>query len=425
MAEIRPFRGLLYNGEKIKGDYGSVMAPPYDVISDELRDQLYEKSEYNIIKLILGKTRETNGTKENCYTRAKKLFQRWQEEDVLKKDETDSIYIYVQEYVYKDKKCRRIGFMSLMKIDDSVLPHEYTLSKPKKDRMSLIKEIKGNLSPIFSLYDDKNGKIKETLKESISFSDPIIDIESDGQRHMLWRFSDQEKIKTIIDEMSGDNTFIADGHHRYEVGRMYRDEISKEEGYNGNADHIMMYFTDLSDNDNLTVVGTHRVIKEMPKTDSKEMIEKFEEFFELTECDNLNNLTNMLEDELDTPHCYGFLLKGQYFFLRPKDSKRLKGLIIEDKSDKWKELDVSILHSSVFDKVLSIDGSEGNIVYVKTPDSAESLVEGGECDAAFLLNPTRVKQLKAVAELGEMMPQKSTYFFPKLLSGLVMNKFEE
>ena len=429
MAEIKPFKGLLYNKNKIGGDYSSVVAPPYDVISENMRDELYGKHDYNVIRLILGKPLEGDDQKNNKYTRARELLDRWQREEVLVRDDSESFYIYLQEYDYKGKRHRRAGFMGLMKIgdpgSDPVLPHEYTHAKPKEDRMNLIKQVESNLSPIFTLYEDENGTLKEILEKAVSSSNPVIDTEVDGERCKLWRLSDEGSVKKIVSGMAGKKVFIADGHHRYEVARAYRDMRKRENGYNGSADHVMMYFTDLLERDSLTVMATHRVIKVMPAADEDEVAAKLGKYFDIAECDGLSALMERLEGSIAEGNTFGFFGGNRYFFMSPRDRSGLLKLVTEKKPAEWKELDVSVLHSAVFDGILSISNAEGNITYVKDPEDAESLVRDGSHTGAFFLNPTRVEQLKAVAELGEMMPQKSTYFYPKLLTGIVINRFEK
>lgn len=427
MSEIIPFKGLLYNGSMIEDDYACVMAPPYDVIPKYMQDVLYEKSEHNIIRLILGKDEPGDSKKNNKYTRAKKSLADWQKQNILVRDENPSFYVYAQEYSYKNRKHRRIGFLGLMKIgepeEDSVLPHEYTLAKPKEDRLNLIKQVEGNLSPIFTLFDDTSGTI-DSILENVTSQSPVIDIKIDAVRHRLWRLSNEGPIKTITREMKDKKVFIADGHHRYEVARTYRDMRRKEDSYDGSADYIMMYFTNMAEEDNLTIMATHRVIKELPKAHDDELAEKLCHYFELTECSDLASLMEGLEKERKE-HTFGFIGDGKYVLMVPKNDEELVSLIKDEKSDQWKELDVSVLHSAVFDNILGINKLEGNITYVRDAEEAEKLVKDGSHMAAFLLNPTKVEQLEAVAKLGEMMPQKSTYFYPKLLTGLVINKFNK
>jgi uncharacterized protein (DUF1015 family) len=428
MAEIRPFKGLLYDADKIGADYSSVVAPPYDVISESQREELYEANEYNVIRLILGKDIEGDGGNSNKYARAKALLDKWQEEGVLARDKDDGFYVYLQEYEHKGKKFRRAGFIGLMKIGesagDTLLPHEHTLAKHKEDRMNLIKQVEGNLSPIFSLYHDAEGKMKDVLEEGMAAAEPAIDITVDGERNAVWRISDPASINKMVSWMKGKNLFIADGHHRYEVARMYRDMRRREKGYDGSADHVMMYFTDMADPRDLTIMATHRAIKVMPAGED-EVISGLGKYFEVVTCADLSEMMEALEKGAARGHVFGYFGGKKYVLIRPRNRDKILGMITDNKkTEDWKNLDVSVLHSAIFEKILSVSGKEGNITYVKVPEEAEALVKNGNHMAAFFLNPTRVEQMKAVAEHGEMMPQKSTYFYPKLLSGLVINLFE-
>jgi uncharacterized protein (DUF1015 family) len=417
----------LYDVNKIGADYSTLVAPPYDVISESQRDELYKANEHNIIRLILGKDLEGDSGNANKYTRAKDLLDKWQEEGVLASDRDDCFYVYLQEYEHKGERCRRVGFIGLMKIGesagDALLPHERTLAKPKEDRMNLIKRVEGNLSPIFSLYHDPEGKIKDVLEENIAATEPVIDITVDGERNAVWRVSSPTSLNMIVSWMKGKNLFIADGHHRYEVARMYRDMRRREKDYDGSADHVMMYFTDMADSENLTIMATHRVIKDMPVGEG-EAISKLGGYFETVFCEDLPALVKALEKEFEQGHAFGYFGGEKYVLIRPKDRGAILALMTDEKTEDWKNLDVSVLHSAIFENILSVSSKEGNITYVKVPEEGERLVRNGSHMAAFFLNPTRVAQMKAVAEHGEMMPQKSTYFYPKLLSGLVINLFE-
>ncbi|MBL7072451.1 MAG: DUF1015 domain-containing protein [Candidatus Omnitrophica bacterium] len=426
MAEIIPFKGLIYDSEKIGNDYSKVVAPPYDVISPEERDELYSKSGYNIVRLILSKSAEGDSPECNKYTRASEALEKWETEGVLARDEKKAFYIYSQEYKVDGKRRERIGFFALMKIGeaegDEVLPHEYTLAKPKADRMNLIKEVRGNLSSIFSLYDGAR-RVTEMLKKEMISAEPVIDIQVDGVGHKFWRLGREETVNAICSEMADKKVFIADGHHRYEVAKAYRDLKRNSPGYDGCADYIMMYFSDLSVQEALTVFATHRIIKSMPEIDENEIRSKLNEYFSVSECCDLTDLAEKLKGGAFKDYAFGFFNGEKYLFMESKDNEKLIELISEDRSVQWKSLDVSILHSAVLDKILAVKGTEGNVAYLRRAEDAVAIVKDGSHNAAFFLRPTRLEQLKAVAELGEMMPQKSTYFYPKLLTGLVINKF--
>jgi len=428
MGKMRPFKGLLYNAEKIGGDFSGVVAPPYDVIPDRMRDELYEKSPYNVIRLILGKTSDSDNDEDNRYTRAAKFFKEWQEEGVLSRNGNEAFYVYLQEYDFEGKSFSRIGFFGLLKIEDSedekVIPHEHTLAKPKEDRLNLIKQVKSNLSPIFTLFPDTDGSVTEVLKNKAKAEPPIIDIEREDGKHKLWRVADKESIEKISKSMENKSVYIADGHHRYAVSKTYRDMRRSEPNYDGSADYVMVYFTDMESGDNLAVMATHRAVKEMPLSGDKEVISKLADYFATDEFDTLSELTQRLYESREDSHIFGYYGGEKFISFKLKDENALQDLINDDRSLSWKQLDVSILHSGIFRKLLSVKDGEGNLTYVKKAEEAEELVRDKSHKAAFFLNPTKVSQLRAVTEHGEMMPQKSTYFYPKLLTGLVINKFD-
>ncbi len=428
MAEIKPFKGVLYNSAKMGGDYPSVCAPPYDVISPAMRDKLYDKNGYNIVRLILGRSYPSDNAGENRYIRAGRLLNEWMRQGVLIKDNSDAFYVYVQEYTSDDRKCRRTGFIGLMKIMDPdekrIFPHERTHAGPKEDRMNLIKEVRANLSPVFGLYPDRDRGVTAILEDAVSSAAPAIDIREGRETHALWRLRDRDLSEKISRLMEDRKIFIADGHHRYEVARKYRDMMRKGAGYNGGADFVMMYFTDMTSPDDLTVMATHRVIKDTGTMDDDEVLRRLEEYFRVTERVDLRELMKSLKERSASGHVFGFFGKGKYFLMEMKNERDIEKLIVDERSAEWKRLGVSILHSAVLREMLGVKSEEGNVTYVKDPEEAVSLVRDGSHRCAFFLNPTRVDQLKAVAESGDMMPQKSTYFYPKLLSGLVMNKFD-
>jgi len=428
MTLIRPFKGLRYDTGRTGASHASLCAPPYDVISPSEREELYKNSDYNVIRLILGKILPDDTAKENQYTRARGFLAEWMEKGILVRDKEENYYAYLQEYDVEGKRHRRLGFFGLFKIEDpasgTILPHEHTLAAPKKDRLELIKEVKTNLSPIFSLFSDKYGKVTEILEKTEFYEKPAVDITIKGVRHALWRISDSISVSKISAFMSDRNVFIADGHHRYEVARQYRDFARQAPGYNGNADFVMMYFTDMDAGDGLTVLATHRVINDITGAGSNDISDRMAKYFHVESHKGLECLMEHLRKKARAKHIFGFYGGGKFLSFELEQGLNIEELVDEGRTKEWKTLDVSILHSVIFRKLLGIDPKEGDVTYVRDPYEAVSLVKEGANKAAFLLNPTRVDQLRAVAEKGEMMPQKSTYFYPKLLTGLVMNKFE-
>ncbi len=239
MPKVKPFKAVRYNTAKVK-DLSSVVAPPYDVISKKLQDELYRKDEHNFVKIELNKIEPSDDNFDNRYTRSRDLFESWLKDRVMINDEKDAIYIYSLEYKKGAKAIEQIGFIGLMGLEPEgagkVLPHENTLAAPKEDRLSLTRSVKANLSPIFVLYEDVTHGLTKILKKFISKNKALIDIKSDNVRHRVWPLEDKNVIENIEKIMANRDIFIADGHHRYEVSRMYSKETQ------GAADHMMVYF---------------------------------------------------------------------------------------------------------------------------------------------------------------------------------------
>jgi uncharacterized protein (DUF1015 family) len=430
MAKILPFRGVLYNKEKI-GDFETVVAPPYDVISPSMQDELYKANRYNIVRIILGKDLPKDNKSDNKYIRASRFMEEWLKKGVLKKDEKAGIYVYTQEYAYKGKLKKRIGFISLMKLEDPkknlVLPHEYTFAKPKEDRLNLIRNVKANTEPIFCIFQDDSNRVINSIKEYAAKAVPIIDIHFEGISNKLFRLTDPNIIKKIIKVLDKKQVFIADGHHRYEVSLAFRDEMRKKYGSKstGKFDDIMVYFSSLTD-DNLTILSTYRAIKNLGGMDWKAVESKLEPYFKVENVKTKKAMFNALE-KVKSGYAFGAYFKnGKFYVLRLKDESVLNDVIKENKSRAWKRLNVTVLHHLVLDHIFRIDkasSNDENILYTRDEDYAIHQVDSGECEIVFFQLPTKMAQVRDIASSGDRMPHKSTYFYPKPLSGLVINKF--
>lgn len=426
MAEIKPFRGVLYNPKKV--DIEKVVTPPYDVISQSAQTRFYRTDKHNAIRLILGKEEKKDTPNNNRYTRANIFLTSWLKEKILARDKKPAIYIYTQEYLYKGKRRKRFGFIALMKIEDpresGVLPHEYTLQKPKEDRFNLISKTKANLSPIFSLFEDKKNSMNILLKSFTKNKEPLFITEQEGVVHRLWRADSEKIIKKITAEMNGKKIFIADGHHRYEVALIYRNKMRKSGAFTGSMNYVMMYFSNLSEGNNLTILSTHRVVRNIEGFDESAIIFKLKKYFDVKKTRRIEDLFERLEKPTREKHVFGMNAgKGKFYLLALKKNLSPEVLIESDKTPSLKRLDVTILHEVIINKILCIKNPESSIKYVRNELDASKLVESGFYKIAFFLRPTKVTQMKKIAEKGEMMPQKSTYFYPKLLTGLVINKF--
>jgi len=446
MAKIIPFKGILYNKEKIR-DMKDVVAPPYDVISPPEQEELYKRHENNVVRLILGKESDSDTPDNNRYTKARDSFDSWQRDSILIKDAFPSIYVYSQEYHLGEtegfEKKRRLGFIALSKLENfgegKIHPHENTLAKPKEDRLKLMQHCNANFSSIFGLFSDPSKRIDSVLKDYMRHS-PLYDLVDDaGMRHTLWAIRDNKVIQIITGVMSDKQVFIADGHHRYETAINYRNEMREklpnftgEELYN----YVMMYFTN-TNSEGLSILPIHRLVSNLSNFDKKKIIKKAGEFFNieklsLNESDEKTVKQKLFSDMKERgkkEHIFGMYLgNDEYLLLTLKDEDVLDRLITNSRHPSWKKLDVTILHTLLIEKVLGVSeknlAEQKNITYTISEDEAIKDVKAGKYQIALFLNPTKIEEVKDVATAGEKMPQKSTFFYPKLITGLVMNKLE-
>ncbi|MBU4376571.1 MAG: DUF1015 domain-containing protein [Candidatus Omnitrophica bacterium] len=430
MAKISPFRGVLYNKEKIK-HFETVISPPYDVISSSMRDELYKADQYNIVRIILGKELTTDNKSYNKYTRAANFIDQWLEIGALKKDKSPAIYVCEQKYLHKGKPKSRIGFISLMRIEDPktslVLPHEYTFSKPKEDRLNLIRAVKANTEPIFCIFEDDANVVTNTLRAYCKKHAPIITVQFEGIENRVWTLAQSAIIKKIEHRLDKKQVFIADGHHRYEVSLAFRDEMRRKLGPKRakEFENIMVYFSSLTD-DNLTIFSTYRVVKSLGNIKWREAESKLKRYFYIENVNTKDEMFNALETA-GSDYAFGVFFKdGRFRVLKLKDESMLNEVIKERKSREWRRLNVTVLHFLVFAHIFHIEkfsSNDENITYTRDEDYAIQQVAKGECEIAFFQLPTKMSEVRDIAKKGDRMPHKSTYFYPKPLSGLVMNRF--
>lgn len=425
MPSIRPFKAIIYNKKKIKNML-KVVAPPYDIIPPDMQDELYKIHENNVVRLILGKIKKSDTEADNRYTRAASDFRSWLKENILIEESVSAIYIYTQTYRYDGKRIDRIGFISLMELDledKKVLPHEKTLKAPKEDRLRLMRAVKANLSPIFMLYEDAKHKVNNILKGYSKKTEPFIDVNIDSVRHRVWALTDKDAIKKIEGVMNKKDIFIADGHHRYETSKNYARELIERgapQSLIDNSRFFMAYFVPIEEK-SLLIMPTHRLIKDARGLSKEEIIEKLSKYFIVEKLPTAKKLLAYLS-ELRASHAFGMYLgENGHYALKLKDFNKAKTFMGEGSAD-WKSLDVSILHLFILQYVLGISDEDDNIEFVKDPDEAFKGIDKGGARIAFFLNPTKVTQVKRIAEHGEKMPRKATYFYPKPLSGLVIRK---
>jgi len=440
MAIISPFRGYLYNKEKI-GNLELVVAPPYDVINAEQQAYYYQKHPFNIIRLILGKQEPGDNEMSNKYTRAANFLATWQKDKTLVRVPKPAIYFYAQDFkLPSGESRRRKGFICLFKLEEFssgvILPHERTLSKPKVDRLNLTMACRASFNPIFSLYSDPAFTI-ERHSDAVGEKPPYLDVtDENGVRHKLWVVDDLEVIKEIKQVLQDKKVLIADGHHRYETALNYQ-KIMREQYPDSMGvepfNYTLMYFTNMDDS-GLVILPTHRLLKNF-NFNATDFLNKAQEFFDIqafpfdshTEEREREKVLAAMQKEAKERYLVGMVTKkqGSFFLLRLKDFSLLDKMIGRGLSTALRHLDVNIMELLVFNNLLGISCSdpqwEEHFTFVHTEREAIELVKSGACEVAFLINPTRIEQIRDVVAQGEVMPQKSTYFFPKLLSGLVVN----
>jgi uncharacterized protein (DUF1015 family) len=412
----------------MKVTMANVVAPPYDVISPEQQNGYYAKDPFNVVRLILGR-------EEDRYASAAKTYAEWQGSDVLLRDLTPSIYPLVQTFKSLDgEQIQRKGFIALCRLEEFekkiVLPHERTLSKAKEDRFKLFKATKSNFSQVFSLYSDPEKKIDHFL-DPVHSTYPVIDVEFEGVKNQLWQVSDQLVVDGIATLMEPKQVLIADGHHRYETGLAYRDLMrSQNPNHTGKElyNYIMMFFTNLDD-EGLVIFPTHRVIHSLPNYDGAALTAKLQEHFTLQVFPTPQMMMNAQKQS--KRFTFGFVSNHslKFFTATLKDESLLKTLVKDELPNEVRELDVVLLHNHILRNLLGISqeaqDKKLNIHYIQNIHDCIDEVSSGASQIAFFVNPTMIDQVRAVAKSGNVMPQKSTFFFPKLISGLVLNKMEE
>jgi uncharacterized protein (DUF1015 family) len=420
MPALKPFAAVFYNKEKVD-DLSNVFCPPYDVISQEQQEAYYKQDPHNFIRLELGKETPKDDDKENKYTRARRTYEEWLKKGVLKQDETPSIYLYKQDYKYQGQKYTRTGFLGLLNLtEDSgvrILPHEHTHAAAKTDRFTLWSALKSNLSPIFVGYADKHGKLDKLFFKELVGSKPALEIvDTEKVKHTIWRMTNPDTIQAVVNVIEGQNLFICDGHHRFEVANQIRKEALKkgkkagDEPYN----YVMTYFTNMDSKD-LQIFPIHRIVKKFPIS-----VNLLEQYFRIDKIKAKSDWLVMLARSGKNEHAFGLYNKQGMFLLRLKNKMLIDKMVHEGSKD-YRSLDAAILKAFIFDQV-GVASEE--IVYSKDPDEVIQAVNGGQAEAGFILNPVLVPQLRAVALNDERMPPKTTYFYPKVLSGLTIYKME-
>ncbi len=452
MAVIRPFRGLRFDPSRA-GLLENLVCPPYDVVDEAARKQLIALSPHNLIRVELPQEKPSLPATDADYEKAAKTLAAWEQEGVLVREEKPAIYPYSQAYVGPDgKKRERRGFLCALRVEDydggAVRPHEKTLPKPKEDRFKLLTATITNVSPVFGLYDDKDGKVSEVLARAAG-EPPISEFtDAKGIEHRVWRLDDGEAQGAIRSALANSRVYIADGHHRYETALRYRNtrrEASDPKLPNGTApyDFALAYLADVRDS-GLAVFPIHRLAKIPAGLDAAKLKETLERFFTVEEIPGVDvkgdaaAIAGKLEAAIVTPSrreklfaVYSQTL-GIAWLLRSKDSLA-SFLQTAGVPKPVAALDVTALHRAILEETLHASYAEGTVHFAHSAADAVTIAQGkgtghGDADGfdlAIVLNATKVTDLVTVVDAGETMPQKSTYFYPKPSSGIVMNRLDE
>ena len=422
LAKIRPFRGLRFNTGKA-GDIKTLVCPPYDIVSAEEREELVSRNKYNMINLELP-------VGEDRYSKAGELYSSWLRNGVLEQDEKPSIYVYEEEFTVKGVTRRIKGIITRVFLEPFskgvVLPHEETLSKAKADRFELMCATGCNFSQIYSLYSDGDGSIFAHI-DGLSKGNPDVCFTDEvGVTHRLWTLDDGEVLAYFERAFEDKQLFIADGHHRYETALNYRQKLI-DDGFvksdEDDANYVMMMLVDL-ENEGLVVFPTHRIVRDLPDFDEEKILEAVKKDFDVKQLDYSIDLEAELAKYADKK-AFVMCFNDAPYLVVLKNKEAVKKAFPE-KCEAYRALDVAVLHSVILEPIFGIDkenmAKQINLKYTRDVDEAVAGVKSGSYQCAFILNPTKVSEIKDVALANEKMPQKSTYFYPKIITGLVINK---
>lgn len=422
MATIKPFRGVLYNKTKID-EVGKVVCPPYDVISKEEQENYYELSPYNIIRVELGKIFPDDNENNNVYVRARNYLETWFNEEILIYDELPHYYLYVQEYNYEGKNYFRPGIVAAVQIEDYeakvILPHEKTLKKAKEDRYRLLKETQTNVSQIFGFFSDQTRKARLVINEVIETNEPVYDfIDKDGVKHILYRIP--EEFETDVFEALYDSQiFIADGHHRYETALRYRNEMRSVYGNIEDAwyEYVMMTLVPLESN--MLVLPIHRLVNLESALNERNLVDKLKAFLEVTPVPGSEHLKTAIEGSSDAG-VFGLITHANSFVLKVKPEAL--NILPDNIDEEIKNLDTFILSHLILKNIFGF-GEADIESRVKFTSSFREIVETPKKDQSqigFFLRPVSIEKIQKISLKGLTMPQKTSYFYPKLWTGLVM-----
>lgn len=435
MAEVLPLRGWRYNLAQV-GSLADVTAPPYDVIGPEQQKELYEKHPCNVVRLILNREEPGDEGPGDRYTRAARFLRHWKTEGILEQEREDSLYVYHQEFEWEGRRYVRKGFLGRLRLEEfgqgQVFPHEETMSGPKADRLALTKACRMNLSPIFGLYPDEQAAGQTPLEEAVRSQTPLEATDELGVVHRMWPVSDPAVLSRVTSALREKPIFIADGHHRYETALNYRRSLQEQGELTGPqhpANFVLMMFVGMSD-PGLAILPTHRLVTGIPSLTADDLTDILQPVFAVEQTGSGEEAARDTWEQIEADGEQGVLgfgtaADGKWLLARLSDSSPMAQLCPEH-SPAWRELGVSVLHRLVLQHLLKqrFPESEAKCTYVHLLEEVTAALNSGGCPLAALVPPAQISHVQEIASTFEKMPPKSTYFYPKLLSGLVFHSLE-
>lgn len=429
MPEVHPFRGVRYDLARV-GALSDVVAPPYDVIDEKLQQALYDASPYNAIRIELNQEQPGDAPGQDRYTRAAGFLRDWLKSGALQSEPHPAFYVYHQTYQVEGRTFTRKGFFARVRLEPfgqgKIYPHEQTLAGPKADRLALYHATGFNLSPVFGLYPDPSGEVLAAVEAGIADRTPLEAADHLGVVNRLWPVSDQHT-HTIVQGLIGEKpVFIADGHHRYETGLRYRDDLAaqgKLSGPDDPANFVLMMLVGMSD-PGLLILPTHRLVSGFPGLTFEQLAERLEPEFDLFDAGAGTAGCRAAWEHVETEASqewlgFGTIADDRWLAARLRSDATMDRLVPEHSAD-WRSLGVSILHELVLKSLLGNLGT-ASCRYVHLLDEVLQAAAERSCDLACLVPPAGMEHVETIASNLEKMPPKSTYFYPKLLTGLVLN----
>ncbi|MGD0779804.1 MAG: DUF1015 domain-containing protein [Dehalococcoidales bacterium] len=434
MAEIRPFPGVHYNPALVK-DLSKVICPPYDIITPQLQQELYQRSDYNFVRIEWGREQPQDKDTFNKYTRAATTFKSWLEQRVLLVDEKPSLYIDEHSFTYQGKTVHRRNLYCLVKLEDwskmIIRPHEGTLARAKSDRLSMLWTLQVNTSPIMALYEDKDKAITALLKTPTRHKPAFSASSFNGESHRIWTVTDDVIISHIRDCLADQPLYIADGHHRYESALAYQRErhsTSPQDAKEAPYDFVMMTLVDIAD-PGLVILPAHRLVRGMAPSALDGLLARLDTFFNVTEHPlnkkDIGSQINSLLAGYKTKIILCGLKPNKLLVLSVRDANAILPMFPAFHSEIYQKLDVSIVDHVILEELLGLTHEKAGALLDYNNDVVESVkkVLDGEYQLGIIVNPVKPSSIKAIADSGDRMPHKSTYFYPKAPAGLVSYRF--